>query len=211
MWSALGVPMNQARMFLNETTPLNYAIDTLDPVASTQHMSGGAYWYYLCLMQRYSKTSRPLYLSPEGFAQLKRDGGALVDHFRLHTDSLINVLKQLSAGSLSVAVIMDAQDWFDPSSEAGKGHPDLPAVQSVTSKPEKPCQLTLTVKEFHRVLRQGGRVFFRSAAMQPWYTKIYEREGFTVEPLGVRTVGTKKPIDGVNMSVASSCRFPSRN
>lgn len=201
MWKALGVPMNQARMFLNETTPLQYAIDTLDPVASTQHMSQGAYWYHLCLTQHYTKDSRPLYLTPEGFALLKKDGAALVDNFRLHTDALINVLKQLSPDSLSVAVIMDAQDWFDPSSEGGHGHPDLPAVQSITAKPETDCQLTLMVREFHKVLRPGGRVFFRSAAMSPWYTKIYQREGFEVEPLGVRTVGTQKPIDGVNMCV----------
>lgn len=33
MWNALGVPMNQARMFKEETSVVQYAIDTLDPVA----------------------------------------------------------------------------------------------------------------------------------------------------------------------------------
>lgn len=33
MWNALGVPMNQANMFKRETSVLQYAVDTLDPVA----------------------------------------------------------------------------------------------------------------------------------------------------------------------------------
>lgn len=33
MWNALGVPMNQANVFLKETTVSQFAIDTFDPVA----------------------------------------------------------------------------------------------------------------------------------------------------------------------------------
>lgn len=156
-----------------------------------------------CLMHKYSKTTRPLYLTPEGFSILKRDGGALLDHFRLHTDSLMNVLRQLDSSTLTVAVIMDAQDWFDPSIEAGQSAAhDLPKTQSLADAPEKPCQLKLMIAEFARVLKPGGRVFWRSAAMRPWYAELYKRAGFVVEPVSIREVGTKVPIDGVNMCVA---------
>lgn len=51
--NALGVPNNQARMFLDETTTRAYAEDTLDPVAATTHIASGAY-HYQCVQPFYS-------------------------------------------------------------------------------------------------------------------------------------------------------------
>lgn len=37
--------------------------------------------------------------------------------------------------------------------------------------------------------------------MDPWYKELYLREGFKVERVHVREVGSKIPIDRVNMYV----------
>ena len=57
LWNALGVPMNQAQVFLQETTTEQFAIDTLDPVAYGTHIKTGAYHYKVCLEQKYSHES----------------------------------------------------------------------------------------------------------------------------------------------------------
>jgi betaine lipid synthase len=121
-------------MFLDETTTEQFAIDTLDPVAYNTHINSGAYHYqcapflskfhsitYLltvipnfnrvCLEQKYTKQSCPLYLTKDGFELLKADEGAKMNAFRLHTDSIINVIKQLGPNSLTVTVLMDHMDW----------------------------------------------------------------------------------------------------
>ena len=46
-WNALGVPMNQRRMFLDEGTAYDYIKDTLDPIPSTALLKEGAYHYLL--------------------------------------------------------------------------------------------------------------------------------------------------------------------
>lgn len=127
-------------MFLDETTTADYAIDTLDPVALNTHIASGAYHYQyvftsapsrsgfseltfffvataflsffrrVCLEQKYTRQSCPEYLTPEGFALLKANDGEVMNSFRLHTDSIINVMKQLGPDSLTVAVLMDLQD-----------------------------------------------------------------------------------------------------
>jgi len=83
---------------------------------------------------------------------------------------------------------MDLQDWFD---------------NTVTSpsKSTKPCALTETIRAFHGALVKGGKVFFRSAGMKPWYLELYRRVGFEVECIHERPIGGKVPIDRVNMYV----------
>jgi betaine lipid synthase len=46
-WNALGVPLNQRRMLLNEGTFFEFVRDTLDPLASTYSFKSGAYFYLL--------------------------------------------------------------------------------------------------------------------------------------------------------------------
>ena len=55
------------------------------------------------------------------------------------------------------------------------------------------------VRGMRRAMPVGGRVFWRSAALQPWYAEFWAREGFRVERLSARHIGTRKAIDGVNM------------
>ncbi|GAA5959377.1 hypothetical protein JCM21900_000709 [Sporobolomyces salmonicolor] len=186
LWNALGVPINQARVFLDETTTEQFATDTLDPVAYGTHIARGAYHYQLCLEQKYTKHSCPLYLTREGFESLKKNNGAALDCFRVHTDSINDVMKRLGRNSLTIAVIMDLQDWF-------------PNTVAAPATPEKPCELTGTIRALHTALCPGGRVFFRSAGQKPWYLELYRREGFAVECIHERPIGGKEPIDGVNM------------
>ncbi|GAA5903303.1 class I SAM-dependent methyltransferase [Sporobolomyces salmoneus] len=187
LWNALGVPINQANVFLSETTTEQFAIDTLDPVAYGTHIANGAYHYQLCLEGRYTKKSCPLYLTRAGFESLKAKNGAALDCFRLHTDSINNVLNRLAKeNSLTICVIMDLQDWFDN-------------TISSKSKKSKKCALTETIRALHGALVQGGRVFFRSAGQKPWYLELYRREGFEVECIHKRPIGGKEPIDRVNM------------
>lgn len=134
----------------------------------------------------------PLYLTREGFESLKGKDGAALDCFRLHTDSINNVLNRLGKeNSLTICVIMDLQDWFDNT------------VASSTKS--KTCALTETIRALHGALVQGGRVFFRSAGQKPWYLELYRREGFEVECIHERPIGGKEPIDRVNMCVSLSC------
>ncbi|GAA5930792.1 class I SAM-dependent methyltransferase [Sporobolomyces koalae] len=190
LWNALGVPINQMKVFLDETTTRQFAIDTLDPVAYGTHIAGGAYHYQLCLEQQYTKKSCPLYLTREGFESLKANQGSALDCFRLHTDSINNVLNRLGKeNSLTIAVIMDLQDWFDNTLASKVGD----------SESRKKCALTETIRALHAALVPGGRVFFRSAGQKPWYLELYKREGFRVECIHERPIEGKEPIDRVNM------------
>lgn len=62
-----------------------------------------------------------------------------------------------------------------------------------------PCELTQTIRAMHNALAPGGRVFWRSSAMSPWYQELYRREGFKVECIHARPIGGMVPIDRVNM------------
>lgn len=83
-------------------------------------------------------------------------------------------------------------------SEMAAGH------QSLYDGPSKPCELTIAIKSLHRALKSGGRAFWRSAGMSPWYSEIFRSEGFHVECISVREIGTQTPIDNVNMCVSSN-------
>lgn len=53
-WNALGVPLNQRRMFLNEGTAFEFVRDTLDPLAHSWSFKKGAYFYLLvCSLNLY--------------------------------------------------------------------------------------------------------------------------------------------------------------
>lgn len=99
--------MNQAQMFLNETTANQYAHDTFDPVALSTHLRTENYHYYLCLQRRFSKDCSPLYLTREGYAALRADDGKLMDSIRLHTDTILNALLMCEPGELTCFIAMD--------------------------------------------------------------------------------------------------------
>ncbi|KAH3687805.1 hypothetical protein WICPIJ_001213 [Wickerhamomyces pijperi] len=177
LWKALGVPANQAKMMGDSV--LQYVIDTLDPVVGKSLISSNNYFYYLCLKGKYSKDNCPDYLTPEGFQQLKSGtatgGESPLNGLRLHTDFLNNVFDRLSSKTITVAVIMDHMDWFDPHGEDALNE----------------------IKSLHGALSGGGRVLLRTAALKPWYIEDFEKLGFKCEAAGVRYSG--EMIDRVNM------------
>ncbi|KAE9411149.1 S-adenosyl-L-methionine-dependent methyltransferase [Gymnopus androsaceus JB14] len=175
-WNALGVPMNQRRMLLNEGSVYEYVRDTLDPLLSTYLLKTDNYFYLLCLLGHYTHASCPAYLTRPGFEALKANKGKTLDAFRLHTDSIYNVLCGLNSSSLTRSLIMDHLDWFTPASK----------------------DVDDEVAQLARVTSPGGFVFWRSAARYPWYNKVFERSGFRVEPVGVRK-GSEIALDKVNM------------
>ncbi|TFK44649.1 hypothetical protein BDQ12DRAFT_593303 [Crucibulum laeve] len=177
-WNALGVPLNQRQMILEEGTFYDYVQHTLDPLASTYLFKTGSYFYLLTLLGHYTPASCPLYLTRDGFNSLKASTSAL-DAFRLHTNSIVNVLRGLSRWSLTRALVMDHLDWFTAGS----------------------AEVDEEVQELYRVIAPGGFVLWRSASRRPWYNTVFERTGFIVIPVAIR----KGPIaiDRVNMYVYS--------
>lgn len=176
-WNALGVPMNQRQMLLDEGGVYEYVKDTLDPVVSTYLFKTCNYFYLLALLGHYTPSSCPAYLTPSGFSALKANDGKVLDAFRLHTDSIVNVLRGLSSDTLTRALVMDHLDWFTPGS------------QDVDEE----------IAELYRVMQPSGLVFWRSAARKPWYNEIFKRFGFEVSPVSIRGSPARMAIDQVNM------------
>lgn len=176
LWKALGVPANQAEMMGDSV--FKYVVDTLDPVIHRTLISTDNYFYYLCLKGRYARNNCPSYLTEKGYRNLttaRKDGAAPIDNVRLHTDTLNDVFARLSKKSITVAIIMDHMDWFDPNGDDARK--EIEAV--------KEC------------LSPGGRVMLRSAAQFPWYIKTFESCGFKCKPAAIRHSG--ELIDRINM------------
>ncbi|GMF08540.1 unnamed protein product [[Candida] boidinii] len=111
LWKALGVPANQAAMM--GPSVIKYVVDTLDPVIGRSLISTDNYFYYLTLMGKYSQDNCPDYLKKDIYKKFSGPNSP-IDNIRLHTDLLNDVFARLTKNSLTVAVIMDHMDWFDP-------------------------------------------------------------------------------------------------
>lgn len=111
LWNALGVPINQLRMLQKEGSALQYAIDTLDPVAEKTLLSESNFHYLLPILQHYTEQCCPAYLKPDNYKLLNANGGMLLDALTLHTDTINNVLSSMGDRTLTKAVVMDHQDW----------------------------------------------------------------------------------------------------
>lgn len=176
LWKAFGVPANQAEMIGDSV--LRYVVETLDPVVRRLLISSDNYFYYLTLQGKYAKSNCPDYLTEKGHRNLttkRADGTAPIDNIRLHTDTLNDVFARLSKKSITIAIIMDHMDWFDPKKDDARTE-------------------IMAVKE---CLVAGGRVMLRSAAQYPWYIKTFESCGFKCKPAGIRHAG--ESIDRINM------------
>ncbi|KAH8819166.1 hypothetical protein F5884DRAFT_657384 [Xylogone sp. PMI_703] len=206
LWAALGVPVNQLAMLeadhhatlespkskSKSKTDLtsdkanrgaaiwNYMVQTLDPVIATSLISQDNPYYYVCLAGRFSPQCHPDYLSPKSHQKLSRPGS--FDGLRIHTDEINEVISRLAPGTLTVAVVMDSMDWFDPPSANSKGGGEEAEKQ---------------IRKLNRALKVGGRVMLRSAALQPWYVNLFEKLGFSAKRVGARIDGAC--IDRVNM------------
>ncbi|TVY29960.1 hypothetical protein LHYA1_G001282 [Lachnellula hyalina] len=203
LWAALGVPHNQLAMIeadhlhiASESTPsskpssplghsdeeLNstrgqavwqYMVQTLDPVIESSLIGEDNPYYLVCLQGSYSPRCHPDYLAPKSHRKLSRRSA--FDGLRIHTDEINEVVNRLALGTLTVAVLMDSMDWFNPGAE----------------------EASTQIAKLNRALKLGGRVMLRSAALMPWYIATFEELGFAAKRVGARTVGTC--IDRVNM------------
>ena len=190
LWAALGVPHNQLAMLeadhiaSDSATPASplehsekelrsskgaavweYMVQTLDPVIESSLIGEDNPYYLVCLQGQYSQRCHPDYLKPKSHQKLSR-GGAF-DGLRIHTDEINEVVTRLTPGTLTVAVVMDSMDWFDPGAEAA-------GVQ---------------IEKLNRALKLGGRVLLRSAALTPWYISTFESLGFQSKRVGARIAG----------------------
>ncbi|KAI1196262.1 hypothetical protein F5X97DRAFT_220693 [Nemania serpens] len=192
LWTALGVPKNQLAILeadhaLSDAvcgpnpTAKNtrshaiwqYMVNTLDPMVETTHIAADNPYYLVCLDGKFSQQCHPDYLSLKAHARLSRPQA--LDNLRIHTDEIEEVLARIGPGSLTVAVVMDSMDWFDPGSDA--------AASQIT--------------KLNRALKMGGRVMLRSAGLKPWYLKEFAKLGFVAKCMGSREGGAC--IDRVNM------------
>ncbi|OOF99708.1 hypothetical protein ASPCADRAFT_512326 [Aspergillus carbonarius ITEM 5010] len=191
-WKAAGVPRNQRNMIVDDFFKRNglnrdmkqakdvsgqsiweYVVDTLDPLIQETLISNDNYFYFLCLQGQFSRRCHPAYLSPKAHVKLSSPGA--FDGLRIHTDEINEVIKRITPRSLTIAVVMDSMDWFDPEgSEA--------AIQA---------------QKLNHALKMGGRILLRSASIDPWYIRHFEQNGFSARRVGARFPGTC--IDRVNM------------
>ncbi|KAI9070341.1 S-adenosyl-L-methionine-dependent methyltransferase [Trametes sanguinea] len=188
LWRALGVPPNQRDMiyddglaaaaasggvFKPKEAMWRYVVNTLDPVVENTLLRDSNYFYRLCLMGRYSEECRPAYLTKEAHESLSRPGA--FDGLRVHTDEFVEVLARIRPESVTVAVIMDHVDWFDPEGTAASEE----------------------IRALNKAMKIGGRVLLRSAGLKPWYIANFSAQGFKCDRVAARTAG--KCIDRVNM------------
>lgn len=85
------------------------------------------------------------------------------------------VLSHITPNTLTVAVVMDSMDWFDPRGTAAASQ----------------------IIKLNSSLKMGGRVLLRSSALVPWYMRTFETHGFFPKRVGARLSGAC--IDRVNM------------
>jgi betaine lipid synthase len=186
LWAALGVPRNQLAMLQSDhaasealpgvktgpkpsaggTAVWEYMVQTIDPVVETTLIGEDNPYYLICLQGKYSQRCHPAYLSPKAHQKLSRPDA--FDGLRIHTDEIDEVVARITPGTLTVAVIMDSMDWFDPGASAA-------AAQ---------------IEKLNHALKLGGRVLLRSAGLTPWYIKEFENLGFQPKRVGARIGGS---------------------
>ncbi|KAL5332171.1 hypothetical protein BJX70DRAFT_408338 [Aspergillus crustosus] len=191
-WKAAGVPRNQRNMIVEDyfkrkgltqdmksakdisgKSIWEYVVDTLDPVVQETMISNDNYFYFLCLQGQFSRRCAPAYLTPQAHVKLSSPGA--FDGLRIHTDEINEVIGRITPRSLTIAVVMDSMDWFDPEG----------------------ADAAAQARKFNHALKMDGRVLLRSASIEPWYIKHFEENGFTVRRVGARFPGSC--IDRVNM------------
>ena len=108
----------------------------------------------------------PPYLSARAHAKLSRPGA--FDGLRIHTDEINEVIARIAPKSLTIAIVMDSMDWFNPTSDEAETQ----------------------IKALNQALKLSGRVLLRSAGLKPWYIPVFENLGFTSKRVGARLPGT---------------------
>lgn len=184
LWKALGVPINQMNMLLEDQSMFDYVADTLDGIGETTFIAEQNYFYLVCLLGHYTRKCHPRYLSPEKYTKLnKRD---VLENFRIHTDSIQSVLNSFAPNTVSKCILMDHSDWMTPGGQ----------------------EIEDEIIALKRALKPDAIVLLRSAARKPWYITNYENHGFICERVAVRK-DRKRAICLTNMYASTwTCRMP---
>jgi betaine lipid synthase len=140
-------------------------VQTLEPVIETSLIGEDNPYYLVCIQGSYSRRCHPDYLKPKSHQKLSR--GNAFDGLRIHTDEINEVVSRLAPGTLTVAVVMDSMDWFNPGAD----------------------DASRQIEKLNRALKLGGRVMLRSAALTPWYISTFESLGFQAKRHGARIAG----------------------
>jgi len=190
LWAALGVPKNQLAIIESDYPSISgdsssdgkildkkvreqnrgkavwqYMVDTLDPVVEQTLIGQDNHYYQVCMAGTYTPQCHPEYLDERSHKKLSRKDA--FEGLRIHTDEIEEVVNRIRPGTLTVAVVMDSMDWFDPGSQAA-------ATQ---------------IAKLNSALKLGGRVMLRSAGKKPWYIDEFEKWGFVAKREGVRENG----------------------
>ncbi|KAL8811401.1 MAG: hypothetical protein Q9200_001835 [Gallowayella weberi] len=192
LWKAAGVPPPQRQLIIRDALDMSqdiskqewvsdatgeamwdYIVNTLDPVAQNTLLSDENYHYLLTLTGCYTRRCHPLYLSPKGHTKLSQPQA--FSGLRIHTDELNEIIQRFKPATLTIAIIMDSMDWFDPFTTAA----------------------STQVRALNRALKLKGRVLLRSAGLKPWYAMVFEQNGFSTKRVAAR--GPGMCVDRVNM------------
>src|SRR5271170_3799338 len=160
-------------MYLQECTTVDYVASTFDPIARRSLLKSDNYFYLLCLTGQYTPKCSPDYLQPPVIDSLK--SSRALESFRIHTDTVEQVLGRLTPSTLTKAILMDHMDWMDWDG----------------------IEVRKEIIALRNAMKPGGQVMFRSAAKKPWYVKVYEEEGFSCVPVSIRE--NNNSIDRINM------------
>jgi betaine lipid synthase len=151
LWFGAGVPIRQYELIRGDGIHMaTYAARTLQGVASNSHIRTSNYFYLNCLSGKFTRENCPSYLTPEGFGKLK--AGA-IDALHVETGFFVPALRKRH---YSRVVLMDHADWLD----------EAAARELATTLGEQ--------------VVAGGRVIWRSAALEPFYSRLIEEAGFEV-------------------------------
>lgn len=182
LWKALGVPAEQRNMIEADNAKQEnvqpdlglksghaiweYVVNTFEPVVNQTMVGQDNHYYLLCLQGKYSRRCHPMYLTPKAHMQLSQPDA--FDGLRIHTEELSEVIKELAPTNLTIAVLMDSMDWFDPMGE----------------------EAAKQIRGLNKALKIGGRVLLRSAGLNPWYIRIFEELNFSAKCVSRRLPGT---------------------
>ena len=112
------------------------------------------------------KSTHPDYLEPTSHVKLSHANA--FDGLRIHTDEIEEVIAEMSPGTLTIAVVMDLMDRFNPEG----------------------TEVEAQLRALNKALVPSGRVLLRSAGLRPWYISKFEELGFQSKCHGSREPGT---------------------
>lgn len=233
-WKAAGVPPEQRQLIVDDYAAsltadqrrrlggrrlvgeaiFKFLEDTLDPAVNSTLLSRENYFYHLVLRGAYSKACAPRWLGERGWRRLTRNRGQVFDGLRIHTDEFLEVVKRMRGGSVGAVIVMDSMDWLEVPDMSvvkhvkfsdKKGKHERARSRSKSRSTEGTEAAQSQIDAIHRVLKVGGKVLLRSAALRPWYIDLFERmedeeterKVWSVKCVGRRDSG--KCIDRVNM------------